>query len=411
MMFKTSFLVLSLVCLSSSAFCPPSPRRIFIPMPEYRSDVTADVARFAIGAGCIAAFCYGAYKVGQWLFGKTDEQILKESSLVLSDVTYHFTPLVTLFGNNQCKNIDEPFLYQYANQLSRDKKSIQAILSDLGSGIPALKSSHETMNTRLIELQRKRQATLFESMRQVNESTAVLLHKLESIHQCLQYHNAYFVLYEKEAVLMGEYEQSLLAVEHAGGNPLVLKEQIRMIIMAYASKNRIVYPYMYYIEKISRDCSQLDQMIRGLSGNYANRANAAYNLLQRLQIIYNVLLTDDVYLQELRDYERAKIEKQRLEAEQAKAAAAQAHAAAAHAQAAALQAQAWELAHQNQLQAAQIQLQQEQNALIAAQTIVNAINPPQQVTVVEVYQQPSVGVYDVIPVGVYQQPADIYIYN
>ena len=351
-----------------------------------------DIGEAVLVVGVLAGIGYGAYKLCNWLFSKTDEQIARESSDTLTQAHVRFDSLLSFFERSLgaipqsphaqtvlMHNANEVFLYDYATILLQTKTYAETIISDINYTVSSLKSLENTVVNRLDNLQRyDSSANIFIQLQAISEELYKYRTTLEFIRNYLDCHRTYFSLFEREAQCMSYYDFELKAMDEHAGNSVYLKEVLRVSIMRHANKNNSFYPYMDYINKLQSDYCALERAIHGIAHSYNNRITVAQTLFHKMNFIYNLLLIDDAYRQELRDYERAQIEKQRLEAEKAKATAATAHAMAAQAQAAAMQQQVWELQKQNTLHAQQIQATHDQNALIAAQTIVNAINPPQE---------------------------------
>ena len=182
-------------------------------------------------------------------------------------------------------------------------------------------------------------------------------------------HATYFDLFDIEAHEMATYEFELASLDYNVNNPIYLRKAMRMAVMKKAAHERISYPYMKFVESLEREIQRMQHHIQRLEHSYANRRAAAHVLAQRLDAIYNIVVSEDAYRQELRDYKKELLERERIAAEQAKASAAAAHAYAAQQQAYAMQQQAHEMHKQNQLQ-------KEQNHILATQFAVNANNPP-----------------------------------
>lgn len=353
------------------------------------SDPVQDAGKIALGVGCLAAVGYGIYKVCDWLFTPTNEQIIKDSSNTLSEAYKRAGYLIDFFENTMSipqnirdqkqviSTVNEPVLYQFSTLLLQRKDSIDGAISTIENTIYYLGKSRNAMADRLKNLYKRHEFPgIISQLESLEQETAQMLTRAEFVREYLATHKKYFSLYERETYLLSAYAQEVDALDRYAGYPDSLRSAIQMCVMKYANMHHASYPYMKYIETINNDCSSLERLIESASRNYANRLNAACLLAQKLRAVYSMLLIADAYHQEMRDYERAQIEKQRVEAERAKAAAAQAQAQAAQAHAAAAQQQVWAMQQQNALQAEKNRIDNERNAIMVAQTLVNAVVAP-----------------------------------
>ena len=348
------------------------------------------VGEFILGVGFLAAVGYGIYKLCDWLLYKSEEQILHDANVALFDAHRDYDEMIHVFAVNFngipeevahqkqiISSIQEPFLYQLALQFSQSYGSMQSFLNKVSCTISALKSQHKTITARINKLHKYNEKySLRLQLEQLEQEVIKIENQLSFIEKHLKHHTNYFNLFEKEAALLVRYEVELVAVEKSGNNHLYVRDALRLAVMKNAAQHHHHYPYMYYLELIGNDKSWLEQAIAN-SQAYSNRANAARSLLEKLFGFYAMILVEDAYRQELRDYEKAQLEMQLIYAQQSQAAAAHAHAQAAQAQAAAMQQQTWQLAQQNQLH-------QQQNDILQMQTILQA-NTPATPTYVNVY--------------------------
>ena len=354
--------------------------------PRYQSPSVGD---FIIGVGFLAAIGYGIYKLCDWLLYKSEEQILREANIVLLDAQRDYDEIIQIFAVNfngipeqaQQKqiisSIQEPFLYPLALQFSRSYGSMQSFLNKVSGTISTIKSQHKAIAARINKLHKYNEKySLRLQLEQLEQEVIKIENQLSFIEKYLKYHSSYFTLFEKEAAVRVRYEVELVAVEKSGNNHSYVREALRLAVMKNAAQHHHHYPYMYYLEIIGNDKTWLEQAIAHCQA-YPYRANAAYALLEKLHSFYAMVLVEEAYRQELRDYEKAQREMQLIHAQQSQAAAAHAHAQAAQAQAHAMQQQAWQLAQQNQLH-------QQQNEILQMQTILQATNPPAP-TYVNVY--------------------------
>jgi|GEM_PF-5383625 hypothetical protein len=349
--------------------------------------VALEAGKAVAGIAIIGGIGYGIYKLCDWLFSKSNDAIIKDGTTCVTAVHQRYDSCIEMFeqqigfpGHPQERKqilarINEQFLY---NLELIHKQTASSLLRPTQTTINQLRATCDEVNGRLQSLRNKRKehVHILVQMEDLSIEAGLLLEKLSFMAEYLQANEAYFTTFELESRLLHTYEVEIHALQMYANNPAMLREAIRSAIMSGAATTGSLYPYMRYIEKCDADCRHLERALEMLTPAYANRFTAASQLAANLRAIYRMIITEDAYRRELRDYERAQLEKQRIEAEKSKAAAAHAHAAAAHAQACAMQQQVWELQKQNQLHAHQIQVEKERNALIGVQTVINAINPP-----------------------------------
>ncbi len=358
-------------------------------LPVHHSSQAEELGKAVVAVGCIAAIGYGFYKLCDWLFSKTDIQVLQEAQQVNMNAEKSANMYVDFFESkwgdllvmenahkrHLMRTLDESLLYQFAIAHAFKTSVEYTILSTLNSSLQNARSAQSMVVDRLHKLRKKKDmSVMITQLELVAQSLQSTISRIEFVYEYLEQHRSYYALLINEYKLMKECEYELHAIKEFGQNAGMLRETLRIAVMRHANSH-MTYPYMNYIQKMQKIIQELDRQINSLSCHYPERMNAARILLAHFNAIYNMLIIEDAYRQELRDYERAQLEKQRIEAEQAKAAAAQAAAHAAQVQAAAMQQQAWEMQKQNQLYAQQNQLQAEQNAILTAQVIVDAVNP------------------------------------
>lgn len=325
--------------------------------------------------GIVAAVAYGFYKLCDWLFTKTDEQILHESRLCWSsayDNTKKYIDVlkegIGAFPESRkeqqkvIKQVDEDFLYQCA------LKKMYISSHTLSGYAQQVADAGHASSKRAADLSKKQpHLPIIIKLEKVSNELGELHTQIVFAAEFMREHESYFDLFELESHQLIAYEFELSSLDYHANNPLYLREALRMAVMKKAAHERVSYPYMKYVEDMEREIKNLKHHIDRLAYAYHNRAKGAHLLLQRLDTIYNIVVSEDAYRQELRDYKKEMLERERIAAEQAKAqaAAVQAQAAvsqahAAHMQAQAMQQQANALHQQNQLQ-------QQQNHILAAQ--------------------------------------------
>lgn len=375
-------LVFSFFAPSLSAMGYPRVSYHYVP----RVEPMAQAGLVAAGIALCAGIGYGIYKACEWLFSKSDQQIMQEAQEVLAAAQQRCGSCVMMFEKEvgfpqsvmekqgMLAQVNEEFLYRIASTHGQEPTRV---LWQVRIMVDRLAQSVSQLQSRIAYL-RKKSSTMYlvVQMEDLHTQTSLMLQRLSFMHDYMLTHASYFNLFEHEMRALCLFQSALHALEYYAHNHALLREALRAVVLSADVSAGNLYPYMRYIGRMQSEIKQLERSIEHSSSVYAYRLNAAQQLMAGLKTIYNCIVVEDAYRQELRDYERATLERQRLEAEQSKAAAAHAQAAAARAQAAALQDQAWELKKKNRLDAERMHIEKERNVLLGLQTIAQAINPP-----------------------------------
>lgn len=339
--------------------------------------------------GGIAAAGYGFYKLCDWLFSKSDEEILKEcknacknadNCMVYVDLVEH-TVGIPYNAYEQRRVINTPqeeLMYQLAALAFQRREGLN-VYSNLKNAIDVLTAAQADLVYRMNKLVKKHGVTvdalpLFNQMEQMAAIIQPMQTKMAFVYDLLEAHHAYMNLFAQESYDLKTYERELFVLdslqekncwvplEHRKSS---LREEVRIVAMQCASRDHAKYPYTYYLRGLQKAISRLESHMNALAYNYCNRISAASALLAKLKMISEIILTEDAYHAELRDAERDRIEQEKLLAQQR--------------QAAALESQAWQmyeqnqqLQKQNQLKEKELRLEKERNAAIREQTAVLA---------------------------------------
>lgn len=366
-MILSSFCKYYLLCallIGNSTYSLPNPR-------HFHNSNSSTIFETIAAVGLVAAAAYGFYKVCDWLFTKTDEQVLHEAKICFSDVCGKTDKYIQAVkkGLGQfpesrkeqqkvIQDASEEFLYHFAvsklYKIPGGHTFVDYAQMVADAGKIASKRANELRKKQLHE-------PIIGSLEKISDELGVLHTEIVFVAEFLREHSSYFNLFDFESRMLRAYEFEITSLENYTTNSVYVREALRMAVMKKAAYERISYPYMNYIEQLEKDVKNLKQLIDKLAYKYHNREKGAYLLLQQMETIYHIVVSEEAYRQELRDYKKEMLERERIAAEKAKADAAIAQAHAAHLQAQAMQQQAYELAKQNQLQ-------QQQNQILINQT-------------------------------------------
>ena len=352
---------------------------------------TNGVAKTVLGVGILAAVGYGLYKLFDWLFTESDQQLLSRCEYAAQRVhdecdnlimffSHHAIIPTTLNAKKNCiESLHEPFLNQCQELFTAKKQLVKDRIYILDRYISDLCSVQSSLTNRITQLQARNKSSVhIYQMEKLHEKVVVLLETVEFIRSYLNYHVSYFEIAQLYTQLVSKYEPMLSVLSQYGTSSTQFAQALSITIMSTAAQSGDTFAYMHYAQDLSNDLERIKRLYNDLPYNYSNIASNTRILLQNLTVIYQTIIVDSKYHQELRDYERVCLEKQRIEIEQSKAYAAHMQANAARVQAEAMQHQAQELSAQNYLHAQQLQVDQQRNALLHTQNYLSAVTAMQK---------------------------------
>jgi hypothetical protein len=319
---------------------------------DYSSSHTTleDVGKIGLAIGAVGLVTYGAAQLGSWLWGKTDEKILRQAQQAYEQSTAHYLQMMSLIQSqfpggeidNPLVEIPESMLYQMA-MIKYHTSGIVAYISQLKSTVQELegylKDLRKRMYTIKTQLSEHHDATvLYKHMKHAEQQLKSILPPLRLIHICLKTHESFFELFELEDILAYRYERDLSTLHMYRHDTHYLIQMIHQSIMLQQTSHHDLYPYHWYVNRLNSDITILSTKIDNLLCNYPNRRSVAMTLYTDLQDIKQLIVAAPYYAQELRAIENAQF--------MSAAIAAQEH----HAQ---------ELAHQNAIAEQQLLLQQQ----------------------------------------------------
>lgn len=312
----------------------------------YRHDPMEDFATLAIAAGTTFLAGYGLYKLCDWAFSRTDEQIIADVETQMNRGQNDFNAGLTIIErglssidslqNNRLYPIEEPILYELALMHFNRHITNLNYSNSLRSLIDVLNSESRVITNRLDILSKKvahdiSLHRIYNHLNELSSKVTTFLTKLRFLHEYLLRHNAYFLLYETEASLLKRYDQELVVYTNYRYDTYACNQLIRGSVLKINQSQE--YPFMKYAQKLQFDLNRLQENRVQAAYEYVNRLSAALELYDKLNAIYTIVITDPSYTHEIHAYQAAERERQRLEMERMKVAA--------------LQQQAWHLQQQN----------------------------------------------------------------
>lgn len=268
-------------------------------------------AKFAFLTVVVASCTYALYKIGSWIFKKTDEQIYTEASN-----TYHQT-------KNEYNNLVRIWIQELAYTTQEHLLSALPIESastiyNLGRSLQALEEHIKRIEERLQGFikEKKYNQELEKNMKRLRTKIKELYKSLKPIHSYLTQHTDYYALANIVHTLKREFGNEISALKNNPRDEQIVHKILTSHIMSYAKKHR--YPYIYYIENLSDKLNQLEKKIRNCERSYPTIEHSAQKMKEQLECIHSLVLIHSSYHNELQEQERNRLKEQKIALEKAK---------------------------------------------------------------------------------------------
>ena len=281
-------LVISLVCVPQSAYAG---KKWNYPYSNSASDLEA-LGSAALVVGGVAAAGYGLYKLCDWLFSKSDEQILKDCQIACknADNCMAYVDLVertvgiayNAFEQRRVINTpQEELMYQIAALAFQRREGLN-IYPNLKNAIDVLSVAQADLVYRMNKLVKQHGVTvdalpLFNQMEHMAAIIQPMQTKMAFVYALLEAHRGYMNLFAQESYDLKTYERELyvldslqekncwVPLEHRKAS---LREEVRIAAMQCASRDHAKYPYTYYLKGLQRAISTLESHMNALAYNY-----------------------------------------------------------------------------------------------------------------------------------------------
>lgn len=329
--------ILVLLLISISLLANPSiifARRPFYPRIYPRVTAHATISptttlkAFLIG-GIAAATCYGCYRLYSWLFEQSDEKLLEHAHNACQEAQARYDSMYKLltntypsYNNNNdiIYNFTESVLYQlgvekhydasidnYLRRLISSIKTLEGYKSKLTQRIPLIYTTVHTDSTK---------AWIYDHMQALLQKITTIMPTLSLLRDYLTHHRSYFILFEFESSLLYRYNQELNCLHTFSFESPKLTEVVRRCIMMHHNYTQHRYPFISYVDMISRDIDTLHEAIARLAYNYAERIYYAQDLYQKLTIMKGIVISANEYHTELIEQEKAHLKEAELAIQQ-----------------------------------------------------------------------------------------------
>ena len=296
------------------------------------STICADVSWSDVGSG---AATVGAALIGvgglvtlaDWIFGETDEQLFEKADKLYHSTHAQYHAITDWFEqlchvhiiNSQeydrvIKNFSEQLLYDVATKIWYLNEYEASYRSKLRTTVQQLRTCQEKLNKRIRKMRNQDYA---------NTHTERLLFDMESLEQSVQnqlvhftffsdyleHHRSYFVLYECEGIIGDEYREEFELLTNHTYNHHILEQELKYII---TKKRKGSYPYITYVKQLNSQLNKIKNCKSHLAYNYVDRISWVQKVIDSLEYIQRIVITDPLYQQELRAQEREKLERERI---------------------------------------------------------------------------------------------------
>jgi hypothetical protein len=300
---------------------------------QYRNDVPSPttIAKVLTGGMVVAVTGYCFYQFFSWLFGQSDEKLLEKVNGAYNNAYACYNIMYSIIKNafpayssnsDIIYNFFEPVLYQLAVE-KHYEASIDIYLKHLNSTIKTLEYYkkelvRKTQSLHAMVSTDSSKALLYDHMRALLQKIETILPNLSLLYGYLKHHKNYFTLFELESSLLYRYNQELnvLNTYSCLHDQSPLKEALHQFIMMHHSHSQSRYPYLTYVEMISKDIDTLYKAICCLAFNYAERINYAQDLFNRLGIIKGIAVSTNHYHTELIEREKVQLQETELAIQQ-----------------------------------------------------------------------------------------------
>ncbi len=268
-------------------------------------------AKVALVSIVIASCTYALYKIGSWLFTKTDEQIFQEAFIAYHQTKKEYKKLREVWMQEIAYQTDEHFLAS----LPLDGAST---IYNLGRSLEALEEHKKKIEERLIAFKNgKKLNSLLESrMKKLRDNIKVLHKSLKPIHSFLAKHSDYYQLVQELHTIKKTYYKEITALEQNRFDEQTIHKLLTSHIMSNAENNR--YPYIHYIENLSNRLKELMQTMDSCKHSYPKVERTAQQLKEYLECIHSLILIHNAYHLELQERERNRLKEEKIALEKAK---------------------------------------------------------------------------------------------
>jgi len=296
------------------------------------STINTDISWSNVGNGTAAAGAAligisGLITLADWMFSETDEQLFEKADKLCHRFHAQYHAITTWFEqschvqviNSQeydrvIRNFSEQLLYDVATKIWYLNEYEAPYRSNLRTTIQQLHICQEKLNKRIRKIR---------DQDHTNTHVSRLLYDMESLEQFIQnrlvhfaffsdyleHHSSYFTLYECEGIIGDDYRKEFELLTNHTYSRSTLAQELKYVI---TKKEKGPYPYITYVKQLNRQLNKIRNCKSHLAYNYVDRISRAQQVVDSLEYIQKIVVTDSLYQQELRVQEREKLEHERM---------------------------------------------------------------------------------------------------
>ncbi len=277
-----------------------------------RADLSLeDIGKAGLAIGAAGLATYGVAKLGQWLFGATDRQIVNHIRETHQTIYARYDRMIRLIERASLRDvseINEALLYDLA-MVKYNGLPIRDFLRQMTVASNALAAEQGELRRRMQQVQetlweKPALEPLYDLMTRTDAEVRAYMPWLDFTTALLTKHQAYFLTFECEDSLTKSYQAAIHVIDNAYGDRWQLATAIRDSILSLGYNHTSIYRYRAYLERLDSDMRRLDRRIHDLSYAYTNRRIVAQQLYDKLYRIREVVITMPQYLEETRLYEQ-----------------------------------------------------------------------------------------------------------
>lgn len=354
---KKHFLLLPLLALTLERSTKPK-------QYDEDSDLVTSIAKGTVIASAIGACGYALYKVGEWLFCKSDKQMFDEAKRSYKQTKEQYSDLILRWSHEIAFHSDEACI-EYLLPAIKKISPTNSLFYYFGETMRTLKNHHEQLKKRIAhssdQLFIDRASHLAKQLRSLRQS-------LKPLYKYISERSGFFNLYEIYKKLQNDYKKEWshwscscnINTRPDTANHLMnvigdyyavqasFQQAVATCVLAHNNHN---YPYITYVDTLKKDIATLKTAMKEYVTNYQILYGKSGQLDDMLQYILSTIVLHDAYHQEQLAYQQHKLEQEHIALEKKRVAIEQAKANAQ-------QQQAWALQEQNRLRREEIRNQE-----------------------------------------------------
>ena len=289
---------------------------------KVRADNDGLVAGLCVGAAALL----GVAGAVAWCCSETDEQLIARVETQYHEVWGRYREDMTYFGRPlsytspafiNSNLVAEVVLHDFATHVWHTNVTLHDYCSGLCVAKNNLQSCVQALRKRIAKLEKKslgyEEQQQLRKMRQLIKDAEIFLKKITWFADILEAHKDYFNLYDTIDIIRAKYFHEIMLFE---SERYATETEIKRSIL---NRDNSQYAFRTFVINIKSDISTLESKIHALKHQYNAKREYAYQLVDYLVAIKNMVVNDPRYQQELHAWEQAELQRMRLEVEKARA--------------------------------------------------------------------------------------------